>query len=270
MRLFSTVLMAALCLGGASAFADDFDRDGVRELVSCFPAKYVTDIQNKLSDMDAGRRDVVDIQMNPMFKIYDGGALPDRYFLRLADQEVPFTVKADGAVPDFLSVISAHNGAGDLCIEDAARVGVPADDEGLYFEMGLTPYFKPSGPVYDYETLKTGTKDGKQLYKTMVPAVARMFMPDTDYLSVQMDDPAARPTVLQMKDGQVMGEIPVEPYGEGFVFSRKAVDDNGGDGVEIKGGPHKLAPVPSIKTMQRFGIGQKKIYDPDRFKKDKP
>lgn len=256
---FLMITSAALMLV-SPAMADDFNRDSPRELVYCFPAKYVVDIDDKLSKMDADRRDVVDIQMKPTFKIYDGGALPDRYFLRTDSMETPFTVQADGTVPDFLDVVRAAKGEGDLCIEDAARVGRPGDDEGLYFEMGLTPYFQTPGPVYNYDLLKEGTKDGKALYKTMIPAVARLFMPDTDYLSVQFDDPIATPRVTALKDGSPIGTIATEPYGEGHVFSRKAVRDKGADSIEIAGGPHRLAPVPSIKTMRRFGIGQKKVY----------
>ncbi|WP_371396052.1 hypothetical protein [Fretibacter rubidus] len=248
-----------------TASADDFDREGIKGLTSCFPAKYATEIKDKLADKSEKRRDVVDITFNPQFKIYDGGTLPDRFFLKLGQSEVPFTVTDAGTVPDFSDVVIGGAGEGDICIEDAARQGRPADDEGLYFEMGLTPYFQTSGPRYSLTELEEGTKDGKSLYKTMVPAVARMFMPDTDHLSVQVEGDIV-PIVTAMKGEQVIGDLKTERYGEGYIFALDDVEDMGADAVEIST-PHKLAPVPSIKTMRRFGIGEKKLY-PELYKTD--
>ena len=257
MILLGTAVFSLMAVG-QSAQADDFERDGFKGLTSCFPAKYATEIKGKLADKSQKRRDVVDITFNPQFKIYDGGSLPDRFFLKLGQSDIPFTVTDTGAVPDFSEVVLQGDGDGDICIEDTARQGRPADDEGLYFEMGLTPYFQSSGPRYSVELLKEGTKDGKSLYKTMVPSVARLFMPDTDHLSVHVKGDV-EPIVTALKDGQAIGGVTTELYGEGYIFALDDVKDMDADAVEITT-PHKLAPVPSIKTMRRFGIGEKTLY----------
>lgn len=255
--LHYSTLAAALCLLGAqTALADDFNRDQPREAVYCFPAKYVSQIQSRLSDMDKDKRDVVDIAMAPRFTIHDGGALPDRYFLRGEAGELAFTVQPDGTVPDFLSVIEAGGGTGDICIEDMARMGRPGDDESLYFEMGLSPTVQSAGPRYEYADLREAAKDGKSLYKIMVPRVARMFMPDTDHFYIEMKAAEATP-VVQLDNG---GMIETTAFGDGYVFALEAVKAAGAQAVVIEGGPHSLSPVPSIKTMQRFGMGEKKIY----------
>lgn len=241
------------------AQADDFQREGVKGLVSCFPAKYAVDINEKLLKKSPDRRDVVDIKMAPKFKIYDEGQLPDRFFLKSEDSETEFTVNADGGAPDFMEIVSAAKGEGDICIQDAARKDRPADDEGLYFEMGLTPYYKNKGPRYSYEQLKEGTKDAKSLVKVMVPSVARMFMPDTDHLSVQYEGADIAPEVTALKGGEVIGKISTTPYGDGYVFAIDRLKEMDADSIEITG-PHKLGVVPSLKAMKRFGIGKKKLY----------
>ena len=258
-REFLSISAIGAMLIAPMAQADDFDREGLKGLVSCFPAKYAVDINEKLSEKSADRRDVVDIIMAPKFKIYDGGQLPNRFFLKSEDSETEFTVKPNGDVPDFLSLVSAAKGEGDICIQDAARKDRPSDDEGLYFEMGLTPYYKSDGPRYSYQQLKEGTKDAKSLCKVMVPSVARMFMPDTDHLSVQYDSADAAPDITAFKDGNVIGKVTATAYGDGYVFAIDKLKDMGADSIEITG-PHKLGVVPSLKAMKRFGIGKKKLY----------
>lgn len=259
----SAAILAMIFATGPSALADDFDRSQPRAETYCFPAKYATEMIRKIAKADDDRRDVVDIKMNPVFKIYDGGALPDAFFLRMDDTpEQNFTVTATGAVPDFLSVLEATADAqdGDICITDPARAGRPGDDENLYFEMGLSPKFQAPGPRYSLDVLKEGTNDGRSLFKKMIPAVARLFMPDIDHLSIHMNDSEAQPVVSVIKDDTVIGTVDTTPYGEGHIVSLDAIKDTGAEAIEIGGGPHHLSPSPSIKTMQRFGMGQKKLY----------
>jgi len=254
------LILTPLCLlvSTQSAFADDFDRSNPREKTYCFPAKYVTEMTRKINEVDSSKRDVVDIAMAPKFKIYDGGKGPDRFYLRTDASEIEFSVSSDYAVPDFLSVVNKKSGKGDICIDDAARVGRPGDDESLYFEMGLTPKFETQ-TLYDYASLKEGTKDAKSLYKRMVPSVARLFMPDTKHLSVTMSDQSRIPIVSALKDGKAFGEIEITAYGESYIFPLSTLKDMGADAISISG-DHTLSPVPSMKIMKRFGIGQKKIY----------
>lgn len=261
--LKSASCVLALCLVTQNAFADDFDRSEIRGDTYCFPAKYATEMIRKIDKADDDRRDVVDIKMDPVFKIYDGGDLPDRFFLRLDDAPAQdFTIGPSGAVPDFLAVLNATPTAedGGICITDPARAGRPGDDENLYFEMGLRPKFQAAGPRYDTSTLKEGTKDGRELFKKMIPAVARMFMPDIDHLSIHMEDSKMVPVVNLVKGGVVFGTVDTTPYGEGHVVSLDDIKDTGAEAIEITGGAFSLSPSPSIKTMQRFGMGEKTLY----------
>lgn len=251
--LISTVLVGLLPI--VSAHADDFDREGVRGDTYCFPAKFVVKTIEELAELEDDKKDIVDINMDPQFLIYDEGALPDRYFLRSATGETDFTISPDGRVPDFLSKSIKADKDDDVCITDPARAGLDADDESLYFEMGLTPYFKNRSGVHPLEELKEGAKDGKSQYKKMIPSVARLFMPDTDHLHVKFDDKNAQAQIFA-KVGDKSIPLQSEAYNEGFVFDYDDLEDMGAEALIIKGGAYKLSPVPSVKTMKKFGIGK--------------
>lgn len=262
MRLLFMGLLGASLLMAGTAFADDFDRDTLRGEVYCFPAKYATDLVEKLANADAAKKDVVDSQLAPRFRIFDGGDLPQRYFIRPEEpslSEIDMTIDPDGRVPDFLAKVQTAEAGSDLCIKDAARIGRAGDDEGLYFEMGLTPKFKNRSGNYAFEELKEGTKDGKSLYKKMIPAVARMFMPDTKHLSLRYDDISTPLKIAAFKGAEALPEIETEYYNESHVFDLDDLKDMGADRLEISGGPFQLSPVPSIKTMKKFGIGEKNV-----------
>jgi len=246
-----------------TAIADDFDREGKRGESYCFPAKYAIKTIEQLASIDADKKDIVEIIMQPKFKIYDGGALPEKYYLKPAGRDVedgakpvtPFTINADGSVPDFIEKVSRANNKDDICIDDKARAGLPEDDESLYFEMGLTPYFKNRSGTHTVQELLRGVKDGKSQYKKMIPAAIRMFMPDTDYLHVKYELPSTPPQITAYR-GNVGSNVQSEFYNEGYVFALKDIRRLKAERVEITGGTYKLAPVPNIKTMKKFGIGR--------------
>jgi len=236
MRFMMTAIVGALVFMGSPASADDFDRDTIRGEIYCFPTKYASELVEKLDGADADRKDVVESKLAPRFRIFDGGR-----------------------VPDFLSKTQSAPDGSDLCIKDVNRVGRPGDDEGLYFEMGLTPKFKNRSGSYTYDELKEGTKDGKHLVKKMIPAVARLFMPDTDHLSLRYDDINTPLQITAFKDGEALPPIETEFYNEAHVFDLGDLKDMGADRLVIAGGPYQLSPVPSIKTMRKFGIGEKNV-----------
>ena len=261
-----------LFLGGVAAltfgvcwpvYADDFDRDEIRGKIYCFPTKFAVQLIDKLAKASPDKKDIVDSTLAPRFRIFDGGDLPDSYFIRPSgntrDMGVAFTILADGRVPDFLEKVRSAPADSDLCIKDLARVGRPGDDEGLYFEMGLTPKFKNTSGVYSYSELKEGTKDGKSLYKKMIPAVARLFMPDTDHLSLRYNDIQTPVQIKAFQGEKVLPEIKTQFYNESHVFDLDDLMDMKADRLEISGGAYALSPVPSIKTMKRFGIGEKNV-----------
>ena len=224
--------------------------------VFCFPAKDVPKIVDNLKRVDEDRRDIVDVNINPKFIIKDGGVWPERFFLRNETSEIDIPVeKPSGLTPTFIEHVYAHKDS-DVCVADKTRAARPEYDEGLYFEMGLSPLFHNSSGRHDMAELKEGTKDGKQFYKKMIPRVARMFMPDTDYLAVRYDDMRlTNAQIFAVVDGR---EVPIvaELYKEMHVVSFAALEEMDASRLIIKGGAYRLQPTVSVATMKRFGWGQ--------------
>jgi len=263
MRFLFLGVLSAATFASSAAFADDFDRDSVREEVYCFPTKFAIETVTKLEGADADKKDVVAPPLSPRFRIFDGGELPQRYFIRPEtenENETDFTILADGSTPDFMPLVKSADKGSDICIKDESRIGRPGDDESLYFEMGLTPEFKNRSGMHTLAELIEGTKDGKSLYKKMIPSVARLFMPSTDHLSLTYDAKEMPFQAAAYKDGQPLQTIDFEKYGESFIFDLEDIKDMGADSLKISGGAYTLSPVPSVKTMKKYGIGEKKIY----------
>lgn len=266
-----TSLIALLMGQSLPAHADDFERKGLRGETYCFPAKQAVKKIDQLATINPEHKAVVEIILKPRFLIYDGGNLPDRYYLKTPTNKkditsdvalasnpfetIDFTILPDGNVPDFVEKVALSQDSTDICIDDKARIGLADDDESLYFEMGLTPYFKNKSGHHDMDEIKVGIKDGKTQYKKMVPGAIRAFMPDTNYLHIKYDDKSTPPRVTAYT-GDAAFDIRTEFYNEGHVFSAKDLVTQKVDRIEIKGGAYKLSPVPSIKTMKRFGIGK--------------
>jgi len=228
----------------------------VKEVVSCFPSKGVVKMMNRLDKIDADKRDVVNIDINPKFLIHDGGTYADRFFLREDGMDRDLNVEPDGLVPEFVSAIKAQPGS-EICVEDKARAGRPADDEGLYFQMGLSPRFLNTPGTHTFAELEEGSRDGKSYYKKMAPAAFRVLIPDTDHIALSYDDKTIAPQIWAYKNDQTLGQVATEPFDKAHVFAVDFLEDMGADRIEILGGAYKLAPVPSVKTMKKFGFGDK-------------
>ncbi|MEP3889505.1 MAG: hypothetical protein ABJN69_03500 [Hellea sp.] len=234
-----------------------FAADKLRGEVFCFPAKDVPKIVDNLKKVDKDRRDVVDVNIDPKFIIKDGGDWPERYFLRTDRAEIDIPIeKPSGLTPSFIQQVYEHPES-DICVADKARAQRPEHDEGLYFEMGLSPLFHNRSGRHDMKELKEGTKDAKKFYKKMIPAVARMFMPDTDYLAVKYDD--MRVTGAEIFAVTGAGNIPLsaELYKEMHVIALEDLEDIKATALLIKGGVYNLQPTVSVATLKRFGWGQK-------------
>lgn len=261
-NIFAAAIISASMLAYDSAFADDFNRDAVRGEVYCFPTKTAFETISKLQGADADRKDVVAPPITPRFRIFDGGELPQAYFIRDDDEQVlaNIAIQPDGSTPDFVSKIQNADLKSEICIEDVNRIGRPGDDEGLYFEMGLTPEFKNISGRYTIEELAEGCKDGRSLYKKMVPAAVRLMMPSADHLSLKYEAPHTQFQAIAYKDGEALPAIETEIYNEAYVFDLNDLEDMEADTLVISGGAYSLSPVPSVKTMKKFGVGKKKIY----------
>jgi len=254
----SAVMTASCLIGfglmGTSAQADDFNKEGIRGDSYCFPAKYAAKTIRAISKVSPERKDVVAVNMKPQFLIYDNGSLPDKYYIVDQDQTIDLTINSDGQVPDFIEKVSQADAGAELCIDDPARAGLSNDDESLYFEMGLTPFYKNRSGRHDMAELAEGTKDGKSQYKKMIPAAARLFMPDTRCLHIKYDKQDTPPQILASVGGQLL-PIETEYYNEGYVLHFDDLIKMDAEALIIQGGSYKLSPVPSVKTMKRFGIG---------------
>jgi hypothetical protein len=216
----------------------------------------VPKIVDNLKEVKKDRRDVVDVNIDPKFIIKDGGDWPERFFLRTESAEIDIHVETpSGLTPSFIKQVYAYPES-DVCVADKARAMRPEYDEGLYFEMGLSPLFHNRSGRHEMKELIEGAKDGKKFYKKMIPAVARMFMPDTDYLAVKYDD--MRVTGAQIFAVTDAGEVPLmaELYKEMHVISCDMLEEMKASALLIKGGAYNLQPTVSVATLKRFGWGQ--------------
>ena len=261
-NLFTAAFLSASMFAYSSASADDFNRDAVRGEVYCFPTKSAVETVSKLQGADEDKKDVVASPLMPRFRVFDGGDLPQEYFIRGDDEKLltELTILPDGSTPDFIPKIKSANLDSEICIKDENRIGRPGDDEGLYFEMGLTPEFKNISGRYTIGELAEGCKDGKSLYKKMVPAAVRILMPSADHLSLRYEAADTQFQAVAYKDGEALPAIETEVYNDAYIFELDDLEDMGADTLVISGGAYSLSPVPSVKTMKRYGIGEKKIY----------
>lgn len=249
------ILTLVFILPFGLAATSQADTSDLRGETFCFPAKDVPKLVEKLSEVKEKRRNIVDVRLDPKFIIKDGGVWPDEFYLAKDGELVtnlPFS-RDTGEVPNFIAAASAHPDT-DICVDDPTRADRPSDDEGLYFEMGLSPLFKTATGEHQLAELEEAAKDGKSFYKKMVPGVIALVMPDTDYFAVKMKDRSAVPTVFaRTASGQA--PIDLEKVGDMWCFSLDDVEDAEAASVVITGGAYDLQPVPSPKTLRKFVIG---------------
>lgn len=243
-----TFLFAA----ATNAFADASD---LRGETFCFPAKDVPKLVGELAEVKESRRNIVDVRLQPRFIIKDEGVWPDRFYLAKDGEvvtELPFS-RETGAVPTFIAAASDRPDT-DICVDDPTRAERPENDEGLYFEMGLSPLFKTTTGQHSLAELQEAAKDGKKFYKKMLPGAVAVFMPDTDYFGIKMVNRKTLPTVTALTGG-VEKPLKMEAVKDMWVVSLDNIEDAGADSIVIGGGAYDLQPVPSPKTLRRFGMG---------------
>ena len=251
---YAILPFAVTVLCGISTAANA-DTDDLRGETFCFPAKDVPKLVSELAEVKPERRNIVDVRLEPRFIIKDDGVWPDRFYLAKEGElvtELPFS-RETGAVPSFISAATARPDT-DICIDDPTRANRPADDEGLYFEMGLSPLFKSTPGRHSLAELKEACKDGKKFYKKMLPGAIAIFMPDTDYLGIRMVDRKAEPTAIALVD-DIRMPLALERVKDMWVVSLDDIKDANAESLIIEGGAYDLQPVPSPKTLRRFGLG---------------
>lgn len=250
-KLTGIILLLLIAL---PAQAEDYTKDDVRGDTYCYPAKNAAKTIRAIASVTPERNDIVAINLKPKFLIYDDGRLPQRYYIKDTEKTVDFTIEADGDIPDFISKVQEASQDAKLCIDDPARAGLDSDDESLYFEMGLTPYYQNISGRHDMAELAEGAKDGRSQYKKMIPAAFRFLMPDTRCLHIRYEKNDIKPQIYAEVSGELL-PLETEYYNQGFVLHFNDLKDLGAQALIIKGGEYKLSPVPSIKTMKRYGVG---------------
>lgn len=235
---------------------------GIRGAIYCYPAKGVPKIVERINAIEAKRRDVVDVNIDPKFIIKDGGVWPKSFYLAKDGEPItymPFSRK-DGRTPTFLAAIAAHPDS-DICVDDPTRADKPADYEGLYFEMGLSPQFHTAIGEHDMADIAKGSRDAKVFYKKMIPSIYRIFMPDTEHLAVTYEDPALQAPEAQAeifaRVGQVDIPLEFERHKEMFVISGTALAQMGATALIVRGGAYDLQPVPSPSVLRKFDKANK-------------
>jgi len=235
---------------------------GIRGAIFCFPAKGVPKMVARINEVDAKRRDIVDVKLDPKFLIKDGGVWPTSFYLARDGEPItymPFSRK-DGRTPTFLAAIEADPDA-DICVDDPTRANKPADDEGLYFEMGLSPRFHSAKGEHNMADIAKGSRDARIFYKKMIPSIYRIFMPDTKHLAVTYQDPSLQAPEASAEIFARVGEtdIPLEfeRHKEMFIISGTALAQMGASALIVRGGDYDLQPVPSPSMIRRFESGGK-------------
>jgi len=269
MRIFRTTTIIALGAFmssiAAQAQSADSAEDGkeLRGEIFCFPAKKVPKLVKNLGKIDDSRRDIVDVGLMPRFLVKDGGDWPERFFIRTEAQEFDIPVETpSGETPKFLETVT-QNPDGDVCVQDKARAERPKNDEGLYFEMGLSPLFHNKSGAHDMAELEEGTKDGKKFYKKMIPSPLRMIMPDTKHLAIRYDDFRDNAQIFARVAGQEI-KLEAEQFKDMHVISLDSLVDMTADALIIKGGDYQLQPTVSAELMKRFGWGEDADNEDDK------
>lgn len=235
------------------AFAEDKGEEDtqLRELVTCFPAKGIVEIVSKFQNLDADKRDTVDMFFEAKFKVNDGGVMPNRIFIRDAGTETDFTIDADGNISDFVAIGKASETA-ELCSEDPSRVGTARGGDDMQFSLESDVYFLSHNGYHDLAALQDGLKDGKTHYKKMLPGPMRMLVPSLKYVMIEYDVEDTPPQYSAMNGQMPVEGLSHETFCELPMIKVKDLEELGADGLKVMGGTYKLTPVPGVKTLARF------------------
>lgn len=256
MTLISFFLSMVLTVSFHAANNATSEKTEKRGVTFCFPAKSVPKIVDELAEVKDKYRNIVDVTIDPKFIIKDGGVWPERYYLArdgVILKEMPFS-REDGRVPSFMKDVRAAPDS-DICVDDPTRADRPASDEGLYFEMGLSPFFANRSGRHAIAEIEEGAKDGKKFYKKMLPDAFAFLMPATNYLAVKYDIAGTPLEAYALVNGEEIA-LKSERHKDFDVISCKELESLKAEALIIRGGPYQLQPVPSPSVMRRFGWGQ--------------
>ena len=240
----------ALLLLASPAFADT---DGVREVTECRDMQELAEAWDEFEEIDADRRDVVDILPDMHMRPTDGLPLPERLFLRTGAGETDFAIAPDGRVEgDVVRAVHAAGG-GELCATDPARAGTPRDEYGVDVVMGMLPQVVERDGTHTLAELEKGADDGRKFFKKMAPGIVSFLVPKLDHYAVShpTDDADALPTVHAFAGERDLGPVPMERFDVSQLLSLADLEEMGADSIRVTG-PYRLFPMPDAKTVRRF------------------
>jgi len=251
MRYLGLVIVGVLL--SAPAFAEDKKEatPELRELVTCFPAKGMSEFVSKFQDIDADKRDTVDMLFEAKFSVLDGGAMPSRIFTRDQGVEIEYTLDRNGNMLDFTNIGKASEEA-ELCFEDPSRAGTPKGGGAMSFSIDNDVHFLENDGYHDIASLQDGLKDGKTHYKKMVPGAMRMLVPSLKYVMIEYDVEDTAPQFSAMKGQTTVEGLENTSFCDLAMIKVKDLEKLGADGLKIMGGAYKLTPVPGPKTLAKF------------------
>lgn len=239
-----------------SAADEDAEVVELREETRCFPAKGIREFMGRFDDIEPSKRDNVDAFFRANFTIEDGGGYPDRFYIKQDAGEVDIAIDEEGLVPDFRETVKASSEGAELCVQDKARAGTPVDQDGGQFSLPLSVRFINTSGTYDLDELKDGLKDGKSFYKKMVGGPMAILVPKMTHMVVSYDDETTAPQISAFKDDVPIEGLESELFNGSHVVRFKDLTAMGATHLKVTGGEHTLSPVPSIKTMKKFGFGE--------------
>ena len=226
--------------------------DNMRGALFCYPIKKIHKILDNLEALDAKYKNVIDINVNPKFIIKDGGSFPEQFFLRFDNKIIDVPVdKTNGATPTFLTKTYKYPKS-EACILDPHRSKRPKYDEGLYFEMGLSPFFINNSGYHDIAELEKGARDGKRFYREMILSPFKVFMPNTDHFAIHNKNFLAGGPPIFAKTSSGLSKIKPTFYDGLFLVSLRELRTIKAEGLIINAESYDIKPIVSIKYLKRF------------------
>jgi len=255
-RLASLSLCSVLSLSVFTVSADESEEPvELREETRCFQAEGLINFIKRFDDLDESRTDTLHAVFEAKIEIRDEGEFPDSLYIKSGDQKTNMVLDDEGLIDGFETAIMAAEPESEICIQDKARAGTPVNQAGAVFNMPLSIRMKNTSGRYDMAELQDGLKDGKAFYKKMVGGAYALLVPKMTHLIVAYNEDDVPLNLSVFNNDAPIATPEAEPFNGAHVIRFKDLKKLGATHIEITGGPHRISPAPSVKTMKKFGFG---------------
>ena len=221
----------------------------------CRPVIEMLEAIDDFNDIDAKHRTIVDVEPRPRFILDPDERVPERAVVVNGvdgPEQVEVPILADGTLPDLIPALRSIGDEPRLCITDSLMAGVPFDQPGREFGIGLLPQFKLRPGTHTLAELEEGGKQGRKFFRDMVPGLVSVFVPKLDPFAVShpLDDDRYLPTVTAWRGEESLGEVAMERFQRSQLLALDTLKDMGADRIEIAG-EYRLYPLPDAKTIRK-------------------